>query len=79
MRGFLGVTLFVTHNFLDRENWPISPSVEDLAAPVTLRLVLRVDGNVEELAVAIAFALQGSTAAIAILQAVSFVKRRPRL
>ena len=46
---------------------------------MTLRLVLRVDGNVEELDVAIAFALQGSTSAIAILQAVSFVKRRPRL
>ena len=65
------------HNFLDCENWPITPSVEDLASPVTLHLIFGIDRNVEELTITITFSLECSGPAISILKAVSFIERRP--
>lgn len=66
-------------NFLGGENWSTIPSVEDLAFLAISRLLLRIDRDVEELAVTVTLALQSGSLAVGILEAVSFIERRPRL
>lgn len=64
MRGLAGtikgLARLGTLNFLDGENWPITPSDVDHALMASLRLLLRVDGNVEELSSGITLALKRS-------------------
>ena len=43
------------------------------------RLLLGIDGNVEELAVTVALALESSSLTVGVLQTIPFIKRRPRL
>jgi len=77
---FLSITQPVgSINFLDGENWSTIPSVEDLAFIAITRLLLRVDRDVEELAITVALALESRSLAIGILEAVPFIEWRPRL
>ena len=46
------------------ENWPITPSGEDFALMLVLRLLLRVDGYVKELSISVTLPLQGSFGAV---------------
>ena len=69
----------VTPNFLDGENWTATPSGEDFASLGLARLLLRVDRDVEELAVAVAPALERCGLAVRVLQGFPFIERCPEL
>ena len=79
MRRRITQLSFGSNNFLGGENWSTVPSVEDIARIAFLRLLLRIDGNVEELAITVTLSLQGCSLAIGILEAVSFIEWCPRL